>query len=325
MAAEKPQIIQAEPVKTLIDRLRSDLATLLILGPAQLNFVLIFVLPIALIIPFTFPVAILVVAFLVIVMFIDVQYNSTVGKRVSQFILQNAIRHFPIKLVIEDPDAFDEKRSYVFAGEPHTIFPLGIISLLENSNMFCVKNIRILVGSTVSRSPIMRQIWTWMGADSVSREVFRKLLNRGTSVIVIPGGVQECLHMRPGCEVAFLKKRFGFVRIAIQEGSPVVPTFIFNQTKIYSYIKLGYGEWYNKFSRKVGLAPLWMWGSYLSIIPHRTPLYIAVGKPIEVKKIENPSHEEIAEVHAKYLKAFEELFEKHKEASGNKNTILEIY
>ncbi|KAJ7543047.1 hypothetical protein O6H91_09G023200 [Diphasiastrum complanatum] len=324
MAAEQ-NVVQAEPAKSFLEKRLTSLANLLVLGPAQLNVVLILLLPIGLLNPFTFPIAILIVTFLVVLGFVTVDYNSALGKRISQFILPNAVRHFPVKIVAEDLDAFDNNRSYVFGGEPHSILPLGYISLLEHSNLFPVKNIRLLVGSTALRAPFIHQLWKWFGCAPASKEVFHKLLKSGTSVIIIPGGVQECLYMRPGCEVAFLKKRFGFVRIAIQEGSPLVPVFIFNQTKTYSYVKLGHGEWFNKFSRKVGVAPIWIWGEYLSIIPHRTPLYIAVGKPIEVKKIDNPSNEEIGEVHAKFLKAFEELFEKHKEAAGNKDTVLELY
>jgi hypothetical protein len=46
---------------------------------------------------------------------------------------------------------------------------------------------------------------------------------------LVPGGVQEVLHMRHDAEVLYLRKRLGFVRLALQHGAPLVPAFAFGQ------------------------------------------------------------------------------------------------
>lgn len=53
-----------------------------------------------------------------------------------------------------------------------------------------------------------------------------KQLAEGGTVVLIPGGVQECSFMEPGKEVAFLRSRKGFVRIALQHGEQLRP-FVF--------------------------------------------------------------------------------------------------
>ena len=51
----------------------------------------------------------------------------------------------------------------------------------------------------------------------------RRLLEQKRTVLIIPGGVAECLEMKPGVETIYLRKRFGFVKIAIQTGAQLVP------------------------------------------------------------------------------------------------------
>lgn len=41
-----------------------------------------------------------------------------------------------------------------------------------------------------------------------------------------------------------------------------------------------------------------------------------VGAPIPVKKVENPSEEQINELHSKYVRKLKELFEEHRDACG---------
>lgn len=68
-------------------------------------------------------------------------------------------------------------------------------------------------------------------------------------MLLIPGGAQgashvrslsshltavssECLYMEQGKETIFLRKRFGFVKLAIQSGAHLVPAFAFGQSSM---------------------------------------------------------------------------------------------
>ena len=66
---------------------------------------------------------------------------------------------------------------------------------------------------------VVRHLWFWLGGRPASAATMHALLARGRSVMVCPGGVQECLHMAHGQEVAFLRTRTSFIRIAMQHGA----------------------------------------------------------------------------------------------------------
>ncbi|GFH33519.1 diacylglycerol acyltransferase, partial [Haematococcus lacustris] len=69
--------------------------------------------------------------------------------------------------------------------------------------------------------PFVRQLWWWLGLRPVSRQLMAGLLAAGKAVVLNPGGIQECMGMQHGSETVFLRKRHGFVRLAIQQGAPL--------------------------------------------------------------------------------------------------------
>ncbi|KAG0557484.1 hypothetical protein KC19_11G134200 [Ceratodon purpureus] len=265
-----------------------------------------------------------VLAIWVTLMFLPAEYNTPLGSVVARFIVKHATNYFPIKVIFEDKEAFDPNQSYVIAAEPHSVLPLGIVILTPQSGVLPVNKLRALASNAVFWSPLVRHIWTWLGVAPVSRKSFSEFLKKGISCIVCPGGVQECLYMREGSEVVFLKQRYGFIKVAMEAGSPLVPTFCFGQSNAYKWWKPR-GKWYNQLSRAIGFTPMYFWGRFGGPVPFRTPMYYVVGKPIPVSKITNPSHEEVSVVHGKFIGALEALFEKHKRDLGFEGSTLEVY
>lgn len=53
------------------------------------------------------------------------------------------------------------------------------------------------------------------------------------------GGVREIFYMEKGREVAFLSRRQGFIKLAIQQGADIIPCFAFGQTSSYNWVKPG--------------------------------------------------------------------------------------
>jgi 2-acylglycerol O-acyltransferase 2 len=54
----------------------------------------------------------------------------------------------------------------------------------------------------------------------------------GSAITIVVGGAEESLHARPGVMELVLKKRHGFIRMAIETGSLLVPILSFGENGI---------------------------------------------------------------------------------------------
>lgn len=156
------------------------------------------------------------------------------------------------------------------------------------------------------------------------------------AAMLLVGGAQEAIHARPGNHTLVLKKRKGFVKIALQTGAPLVPVYSFGEVELFRQVSNPPGSKLRRLQecckRITGVAPVMANGRGLfqysfGLVPYRRPLTTVVGAPIVTEKRENPTKAEVDELHAKFCQELINLFETHKtkylENAENLKLVLE--
>lgn len=240
------------------------------------------------------------------------------GKRMSKrfkqmFIWRFFARYFQLE-VVATGGKLDPKKSYIIALHPHGFLPFGtMVNVLTNVSNVDEKflngvPLRSLAASFCFYIPIYRDIILAGGIMDAARYNARQALHLGNSIALVPGGASEGLYAHPGTHKLILKKRLGFIKLAMEEGVDVVPAYSFGETDCYSQLssKLGPGvkAFQSKFQRIFGLSlPL-----VTNIIPRRTKITTVFGKPMKIKHNKKPTDEEVRAVLDEYIERITQLF-----------------
>jgi len=256
------------------------------------------------------------------------------GTMVGNFSATGAAKYFGLRVTFEDEGAIRNITDIapIFASEPHDILPYNLFAFNQCLNYIpgeAGKTMKGLTTGAVYKIPFMRQAYTWNRTDPVDKKSFRYRLKNRQAVVFVPGGVQEVIMLdqnRPKDLVLYLQSRKGFIKLALENGNPIIPVFCFGLDKSYGYWIPG-GEMFKQMSRAIGFAPLVFWGRFGIPfgIPRAIKLHNVIGKPIEIPceglEVKNES---VEKYHALFLTEMEALFERHKKAEGYGDRKLKI-
>lgn len=189
---------------------------------------------------------------------------------------------------------------------------------------------RTLAATVLFRLPGVRRLCLATGCVDAGRPTAQRVLRAGLSLMVLPGGLDEQLETIHGRERVVLKARYGFVKLAMEHGVPIVPVYVFGSSDLYYTSRLLHGprKALAKLSR-VALPIYWGgWGlcayPWPKGFPLPVPQHVVFGDPIVVPRRDQPTHAEVAVEHARFSQALIQLFDEHKARFGAVGRTLEI-
>mmetsp|Transcript_1954 Transcript_1954/g.2415 ORF Transcript_1954/g.2415 Transcript_1954/m.2415 type:complete len:375 (+) Transcript_1954:122-1246(+) len=232
--------------------------------------------------------------------------------------------YFPMKLTVDKETKLDKNQQYLFAVHPHGIHCVPLDMVMFPNSPFDQKfqivregKITGLVASIMFRIPVVRELFLNMGYVDASRKVAHKVLSNGRNITVCTGGEEESMRTVVGKDCVVLKKRKGFVRLAISHGAALVPVFGIGNNDLfqtYSFL-IDFRMWLQK---KTGIALPIFHGRFGTPLPYRREINVVIGDPIHIdpkhipdQKGDKPSDDIVNLYHAKYIEALKTLHKKH--------------
>lgn len=178
---------------------------------------------------------------------------------------------------------FSERR-HVIAQHPHGPVALGGGMLLPQLTPWgwdFFSRLRVGTASAVMMAPFVKDFHALFGCIDASRSVLDRAMATGHSILLLPGGIKEQLMVpKPGKEPIVLRKRRGFIRLALSHGAMLTPSLAFGERRLYNYspfmakISTQLKKWFN-----AGIPAIT--GRLYSLTPFARPMNIVLAKPID--------------------------------------------
>jgi len=220
-------------------------------------------------------------------------------------------------------------RPYLFGYHPHGIIGMGALATFATeatgfSKAFPGIKPHLLTLTTNFNMPFYRDILLALGVCSVSKQSCSNILKAGpgSAITIVVGGAAESLSARPGTADLTLRRRLGFIKLAIQHGADLVPVFSFGENDIYQQMPNEKGTTVyalqRKFQSMFGFTlPLFhgrgLLNYNLGLMPYRRQIVAVIGKPIHVEKCEKPGLDEVMKVQEMYIAELTRIWNTYKD------------
>ncbi|CEO99022.1 Acyltransferase [Plasmodiophora brassicae] len=231
----------------------------------------------------------------------------------QSFIFELFRRYFDMKIVYEGSrgDLSADGRPVIVAAHPHGVVGIAVLGNLMAENGFFppTMDYRVLTVSLNFMVPYLRDLFLSLGFVEATPESIRYCLRHNTSVVNVVGGAEEALDSRPGSLDLTLASRSGFIRMAMELGTSIVPMLSFGETDIYDQLITNppgssvrrFQEFLkNRFAYSLPLVQVFS--------PRPVSLTTVVGRPVPIPQIENPTPAQVDHYLQVYIAALTKLY-----------------
>ncbi|KAI4198539.1 MAG: hypothetical protein LQ346_002742 [Caloplaca aetnensis] len=243
--------------------------------------------------------------------------------------------YFPARL--HRSARLEPTRKYIFGYHPHGIISHGAFAAfgteaLGFSQLFPGITNTLLTLDTNFRVPLYRDYALALGLASVSRESCENILSKGgrngegmgRAITIVVGGARESLDAQPQTMNLVLKRRKGFVKLAIRTGADLVPVLAFGENDLYDQVTSASHPFVHKVQMAVKkcmgfTVPLFhargVFNYDVGLMPYRKPLNVVVGRPIKVVQAKDGKVDDgyVDEIHGMYVRELERIWDEWRE------------
>ncbi|GAB5372364.1 hypothetical protein AAMO2058_001658800 [Amorphochlora amoebiformis] len=230
---------------------------------------------------------------------------------------------------VADPKVFPKPdKRYMLIEFPHGVFPVATILIAtyfdEHYDHYksMGRSIRGITASVLFYIPWVRHFMAWLGALPATKKNFIDAFESAGSCSVLPGGIAEMFLVNPHEERIYFKKRFGYIKVAVESGVDIVPVYHFGNSMTLNV--LGRSDFIRYLSRKLKASLVLPYGKWGLPIPFRQQIVTVVGEAIPVVKCVNPSKELIRYYQRKIERSIRKLYYDHRHLVGWENRELSI-
>lgn len=189
-------------------------------------------------------------------------------------------------------------RGVIYGYHPHGIYAFGLFSLVfpRLSGFADVvpayangrRSVLVAVASALLHVPVAHCLFSYLGFIPASRKTLESACESDQhDIVLIPGGIAEMLCQQSDTtkvERLYIRKRRGFVRLAISQNRDLVPVFAFGENRTFTQL-----TWLRDLreyvSRRFRISLQLFHGRWCTLIPYRTPITVVVGRPVSVERV----------------------------------------
>ena len=221
---------------------------------------------------------------------------------------------------------------YIFGYHPHGIISHGAFAAFATEGCNFSKKFPGITNTLLTldsnfRLPFYRDYALAMGLASVSRESCENLLTtgghdgkgRGRAITIVVGGARESLDARPASLRLTLRRRRGFIKLAVRTGADLVPVLALGENDLYEQVSSHQHPLIHKLQMWVKKCmgftiPLFhargVFNYDVGLMPYRRPIRIIVGQPIRVlPNSEHADEKYVSILQDKYVDELKRLFD----------------
>mmetsp|Transcript_24622 Transcript_24622/g.53085 ORF Transcript_24622/g.53085 Transcript_24622/m.53085 type:complete len:280 (-) Transcript_24622:1313-2152(-) len=202
------------------------------------------------------------------------------SSRLALRLLRPMLDYFDFEAIHLDDNIRSEihnGKNYIFAAQPHGV--LSFVGMCAGVSIpVDVERVPTAAASVVLKTPLLKNLMGIFNLVDASASSLKRILKKKGSVLIYIGGIAELFKSCRTEERLYLKKRKGFIKLALREGVDVVPVYLFGNTSVLSVLTHGPLA---ALSRKLQASLTLFWGKWYLPIPrdekvtcYSPPLYI---------------------------------------------------